>query len=177
MSWWCRQQTDSVCAPSSEILNYLSTLFEKGLQYQTMNSHCSAISACHDYVDGVKRNEMPVKKYPRDCALLTGVFDQRPSQSRYTFAWHVQIVLVYLKTNVFDNSQLSDKDLTHKLIVLIPLSSKSRASSLQHLNITFMTKNGMSYKFYFHTLRKSLRRGKAPPTVSYQAYKILHTRS
>ena len=33
--WCCQQQIDRVCAPLSEILNYLSTLFEKGLQYRT----------------------------------------------------------------------------------------------------------------------------------------------
>ena len=50
------------------------------------------------------------------------------------------------------------------------LSSASRASLLQHLNIKFMTRNGMSYKFYFQKLHKSWRRGKVPPTISFQAY-------
>ena len=73
VSWCCRQQIDPVCAPLIGILNYLSALFEKGLQYRTINSHRSAISAYHDYVDG-----KPVEKHPRVCALLTGVFNQRP---------------------------------------------------------------------------------------------------
>ena len=33
--WCCQQQIDRVCAPLSKILNYLSTLFEKGPQYRT----------------------------------------------------------------------------------------------------------------------------------------------
>ena len=86
-------------------MNYLSTLFEKGLQYEAINSRRSAISAYHNYVDG-----KPVGKHPRVCALLTGVFNQRPPQSRYTFVWDVETVLVYLKTNMSDNSQLSDQD-------------------------------------------------------------------
>ena len=86
-------------------MNYLSTLFEKCLQYEAINSHRSAISAYHNYVDG-----KPVGKHPRVCALLTGVFNQRPPQSRYTFVWDVETVLVYLKTNMSDNSQLSDQD-------------------------------------------------------------------
>ena len=69
-----------------------------------------------------------------------------------------------------DNLQFSDKDLTHKLTVLMALSSASRASSLQQLNIKFMARNEMSCKFYFHKLHKSWRRGKVPPTISYQAY-------
>ena len=73
---WC----DPVCAPLSGILNYLPTLFENGLQYRTINSHRSAISGYHNYIDG-----KPVGKHPRVCALLAGVFNQRPPQSRYTF--------------------------------------------------------------------------------------------
>ena len=158
-------QIDPVSAPLSGILNYLSTLFEKGLQYRTINSHRSAISAYHDHVDG-----KPVGKHLRVCPLLTGVFNQRPPQPRYTFVWDVEIVLVYLKTNMSDNSQKSDQDLTHELTDLMALSSASKASSLQHLNIKFMTRNDTSYKFHFHKLHKSWRRGKAPPTISYQAY-------
>ena len=140
-------------------MNYLSTLFEKGLQYRTINSHCSANSAYHNYVDGKL-----VGKHLWVCTLLTGVFNQRPPQPHYIFAWDVEIVLVYLKTNMSDNSQLSDKDLTHKLTVLMALSSASRDSSLQHLNIKCMTRDNMPYKFYFHKLHKS------SPTISYQAY-------
>ena len=50
-NWYCRQQTDLPCVPLNEILNYLLTLFEKSLQYRTINSHCSAISAYHNYVN------------------------------------------------------------------------------------------------------------------------------
>ena len=64
---------------------------------------------------------------------MTGGFNQRPQQHRYAFIWGVEIVLIYLKANTSDNSQLSDKDLTHKLTVLMVLSSASRVSSLQHL--------------------------------------------
>ena len=69
-----------------------------------------------------------------------------------------------------DNSQLSDKDLTHKLTVLMALLSTSRASSIQHLNIKFMARNDTPCKFYLHKLHKSWRRDKAPPTVLYEAY-------
>ena len=65
-----------------------------------------------------------------------------------------------------DNSLLCDKDLTHKLTVLIALSSESRTSSIPHLNIKFMENNDTSYKFYSHKLHKSWRNGKTPPTVS-----------
>ena len=91
VSWCCQQQIDRFCAPWSERLNYLSTLFEKDLQYRTINSHCCAIQ------------------------LTT-------THSLF------QLTMTY-------NSQLSDKDLTHKLTVFVALSSASTPSSLQHLNV------------------------------------------
>ena len=100
------------------MLNYL-LFFEKGLQYRTISSHCSAISGYQDYV-----GEKPVGKHPRICSLLTGVFNQRPPQPHYIFVWDVEIFLAYLKaTNMSDNSQLPDKDLTHKLTVSMALSN------------------------------------------------------
>ena len=57
VSWCCRQQIDPVCALLSGVLNYLSTFFEKGLQYRTINSHRSAISAYYDYeMESLLRN-------------------------------------------------------------------------------------------------------------------------
>ena len=68
------------------------------------------------------------------------------------------------------NSQLPEKDLTCKLIVLLALSSALRASSIQHLNINLMAKTESCYKFYFNKLHKSWRKGKAPPAVTHQEY-------
>ena len=65
VSWCCQQQIHPVYVPLTEILNCLSTLFEKGLQYRTINSYRSAISGYHDHVDGKL-----VGKRPRICALL-----------------------------------------------------------------------------------------------------------
>ena len=54
--------------------------------------------------------------------------------------------------------------------MLLALSSALRASSIQHLNINFMTKTKSCYKFSFNKLHKSWRKGKAPPAVTYQEY-------
>ena len=60
------------------------------------------------------------------------------------------------------NYQLSEKNLTCKLTVLLALSSALRALSIQHLNINFMAKTkSCYYKF---------RKGKAPLAVTYQEY-------
>ena len=136
-------------------MNYLLILFEEVLQYQAINLHHSTVSEYHSYVD-----EKPVGKHPRVCALLTVALNHIPPQPHYTFVWDVEIVLLYLKTS--DNSHLSDKHLTHKLTVLMACSS---VSSIQHLNIKFMTRNNATHQFFSHQMHKNWRRGKAPPTV------------
>ena len=139
-------------------MNYLLILFEEVLRYQTINLHHSTVSECHSYV-----HEKPVGNHPRVYALLTVVLNQISPQPHYKFVWDVEIVLLYLKTS--DNSHLSDKDLTHKLTVLMALSFTSSVSSIQHLDIKFTTRNNATHQCFFHQMHKSWRRVKAPPTV------------
>ena len=151
-----REKIYPLCAPLSKIVNYLSTLFDQGFQYQTVNAHRSAILVYHNFINGE----------PKTCALLTGTFSQRPPQPRYICIWGIDVVLTYIKNNMFVNCRLSEKKLTCKSAVLPALSSVLRASSIQHLNINFMPKTNSIYKFYFDKLHKSWRKGKTPPAVT-----------
>lgn len=51
------------------ILDYLSSLFDKGFQYKTINNQRPAISAYHTFIGG-----KPVRQHDRVCTLLTSVF-------------------------------------------------------------------------------------------------------
>ena len=62
------------------IIDFFSEKFDKGLQYRTLNCLRSAISAYHVHIDGKS-----VGKHPKVCALLTGIFNQRPPQPRYFY--------------------------------------------------------------------------------------------
>ena len=53
-SWSNRQKTDPFCLPLSKIVNYLSTLFDEVLQYQTVNAHWAAIKAYHNFINDRK---------------------------------------------------------------------------------------------------------------------------
>ena len=87
-SWCSRRETDSFSSNINEILDYLTDLYQQGLQYRTINNHRSAISAFHEHVLG-----KPVGEHPRVCALLTGIFNSRPPQPKYCFIWNVQTVI------------------------------------------------------------------------------------
>ena len=73
----------------------------------------SAILAFHDPIGGTK-----VGNHPRISALMTGIFNQRPPQPRYTFTWDVETVLLYLRSQP-EGQYFSDKGLTLKLVILL----------------------------------------------------------
>ena len=50
--WWVQRQVKPVRAPLPDILGFLHSLFQQGLQYRTINVYRSAISSAHVPVEG-----------------------------------------------------------------------------------------------------------------------------
>ena len=69
-----------------------------------------------------------VAKHRKVFALLAGIFNQRPSQTRFVVIWDVEIVFQYIRTHWYDNSSLNDADLSCKLTTLLVLTTSVRAS-------------------------------------------------
>ena len=91
---WCRRrQTDAVSWDITPIWDFLGELFDGGYEYRTINSHTSVISAYHQTIDGkgVGSNE-------KFCKLLSGVFNLRPPQPKYTFLWNDYCIGVNIPT-------------------------------------------------------------------------------
>ena len=74
-------------------MDNLSYLFDLGYEYRTAGFHMHATSAYHEYVDN-----KPVGQHPHVCALLKGVFNERPPQPRYILILDVQTVLDFVKS-------------------------------------------------------------------------------
>ena len=146
-------------------MNHLSFLFHAWLEYWTIGCHRSAISAYHEYTD-----REPVGHHPKVCDLLKGVFDKRPPQPRYMINCDVQIVINYIKSEWEYSEGLSEKFLTLKLVMLMALTSASRASAIHHLDIRYMVKGNEKYVFKFHRLHKSQRHWKPIPSLEYHEY-------
>ena len=113
VSWCVEQNFDPVQCNVNWILDFLAFIFESGYEYRTIWPHRSAISALHNNVEG-----RPVGDHPQVSSLITGVFNNWPSQPKYNFIWNVQLVLDYLKKELPANSNLSDKLLGLKIAVL-----------------------------------------------------------
>ena len=103
-SWCDKQQVDAFWGDIIKVLDYLVFLFKKGYEYKTIGCHRSTISAFHDYVDW-----KPVGQHPEVCALVSGIFNNRPPQPRYMFLWSVESVINYIKTKWKNNENLSEK--------------------------------------------------------------------
>ena len=74
-SWCNERQVNLLQAPVNYIIDFLSEKFDNVLQYKILNCLISAISAYHVHIDGKS-----VGKHPKVCALLAGIFNQRPPQ-------------------------------------------------------------------------------------------------
>ena len=146
------------------VLNFLAYLFKEGLEYSTINSHRSAISAYHCHVDSI-----PVGQHPQICSLLTGVFNLKPPQPKYTFIWDVQKVLTDMNS-LPENEHLSVLLLSQKLATLLALTAASRCSEICILDTRYMVQGETYYRFHFSKLFKSWRKGKPAPSIEYSSY-------
>ena len=143
----------------------MTFLFNYGNEYRTINLHRSAISAFHEYIDG-----LPAGKYPRICSLVSGVFNLRPPKPRYMFVWDLKQVLDFLKEKFGDNDQLSNKKLTLKVTILLTLTTSSRISAVHILDLNHMIKTSDHYEFKFHKSHKSWRRCESPSSLKIYAF-------
>ena len=111
----------------------------------------------------------PIGRSPLACSMLSAVFNLRPPQPRYPFIWDVEKVLCYLKS-LPAHTNLSEKELTLKLITMLALTATSRCSEISYLNINFMAKTEGKYIFSFKKLTKVCRRSNWQPTLSFHEF-------
>ena len=114
---WCDEwDKNPISGPISDVANFLADLYEDGYQYRSINAYRSAISLVHDKVDSYT-----VGQHPTVSRLMKGIFNKRPSQPKYSFAWDVQKVTAYISI-IGDNNTLSLKLLSFKLVTLLAFS-------------------------------------------------------
>ena len=130
VSWCSERSTDPISGPVSYVVNFLSDLYAQGYQYRSLNSYRSAISSVHDQVDGC-----PVGQHPLVSQVLKGVFNSRPPLPRYFGTWDVQVVLTFIE-GLGPSRDLSLRDLSLKLAMLLALTRPSRSADLCQLKVT-----------------------------------------
>ena len=99
-------------------------------------------------IDGVK-----VGDHPLVSRFMTGLFNQKPALPRFTETWNPQLVLNHLKTYP-STRNLSLKQLTQKLVMLMALLSAQRTQSLQKVTLEDMSTSPGKYIFHISSLLK-----------------------
>ncbi|KAM4696339.1 LOW QUALITY PROTEIN: uncharacterized protein WCC33_015103 [Rhinophrynus dorsalis] len=158
-SWCLERDLDPISAPSIEVVNFLSHLFDLGKAYRTINTYRSAISAGHTTVDGI-----PVGQTVIVCRLMRGIRFSRPPQSRYLSIWNVNDVLRFLE-NWPANESLSLKQLSAKLTMLLCLVSFKRVSDVRALDLHSRSFTPSGVQFQISRLTKTTIR-----TISYPSF-------
>ena len=122
---------------------------------------CSAICTARSALSGVLEikgcasfghNEL-VKRF------IKGVYELRPSFPKYSATWDVDIVLAYLE-NMTPVEKLTDKELSHKLAMLIALLSGQRCQTIHCLDTEFMTITENKCVFRINSKIKQSKKGK-----------------
>ena len=126
----------SVSPSVSEGVNFLGMLFNAGLSYSAI---CVARSALSSYLDCKEAAQFGEHKRVRQ--FIKGVFEKRPALPKYSSTWDVDTVLQCLEL-YYAHDELTLKELSYKLVILLALLSGQRFQTLHCLSCRL---NGSSF--------------------------------
>ena len=120
-----RNNIDFLNSERNSVLEFLMERFNAGASYGKLNFHRSAISLISSQRLG---GDKAITRF------LKGVFRLKPARPKYTYTWDTSIVLDYLE-KLYPVEELSLKDLTRKIAMLMALSSAHRGQTLTNIKI------------------------------------------
>ena len=126
----------------SDILIFLTEVFNEGLAYRSLNVLRSAISSTHPKINGFS-----VGQHPYVTRLLKGALNKRPPKPRYFHTWNVDVMIKYI-ISLGKNSTLSLKAISMKLVTLFALTCPEQISALASLDLRHCSvlPEGVSFK-------------------------------
>ncbi|CAH3176796.1 unnamed protein product [Porites lobata] len=160
---YCKEQKISITTPSlPQLLDFL-TLQSKKLSYSALGTTRSALSSFIN-IDGFKVGEHPIIS-----RFMSGAFNRKPTFPRYVEKWNPQIVLSHLK-GYPDTKEMSLKQLTLKLTMILALVTAQRTQTLKLLSINDMQSKDGEYVFQITSILKQTsahggRQRHLPPIV------------
>ena len=159
-----QQQSNPLQADPAQVLAFLTSLFELGLGYSSLNVARSAMASFVVLTDGTS-----VGAHPMIARFLKGVYSLRPPAPRYNYIWDVNLVFDLLREWA-PASNLDLKYLTLKLVMLVALVSAQRGQTIHKLKLDNMHITESSVIFQISDLIKQSRPGHTGLTVTLQAY-------
>lgn len=130
-SWCSERKIDSLNPSLVNVTQFLTSRYEKGLQYRTIAGYRSMLSTVLPPIDGFK-----VGQHPVILQLIKGTFNARPPQRKLLPEWDLNKVLKALQESPFEPLRKSSlKILTYKTVFLIAITCFRRCSDIQSLQI------------------------------------------
>lgn len=168
-----KRQADTICPTISMAVEFLTTLYDEGLSYSYISYINSARCALSATLDSTDSAHQTFGEHPDVKRFRKGVFQSRPPLPRYSKPWDVNLVLQYIST-IGNSQELSLKDLTLKLFMLVALTTAQRGQSLHLLDTLNMVQEETAYTFMLDSNLKQSKPGRStselPVVVKLSAY-------
>lgn len=148
------------------IIEFLTSLVQKGLSYNSINVARSALSS---FV--LLKRGSTVGTHPLISRFMKGVFNKRPPAPRYNVIWDVNVVLDFLR-KLSPANTLTLKQLTLKLVMLIALITAQRSQTIYKLKISNLQLQENKASFHITDFIKQSRPGHTGFTVILQGYPV-----
>ena len=160
-----RRSADPFNPPLHLALDYPTELLQTGIGYSAISTAKWAIASVTGTVNGRDFASHPlVKKF------MKGVFQRKPSLPRYRVTWSVGQVLSYLEQQTL--SDISLKDLTLKVTMLLCLLTGQRLQTLAAMHLDHTALNDHQCIFYINEVLKFSRPQKHIAPVTPRRYDV-----
>lgn len=147
---------DPYNASITDVLLFLTQIFDTGARYGTLNSCRSALSLL-----------LGQEKINIDCIsrYFKGIFRLRPPLPKYNLTWNIDLVLNYL-SNWYPNEDLGLEKISKKLVTILALVTAHRAQTLSKIKISNIVTSESGTIIKIPDLIKTSRLGSLQPLLS-----------
>lgn len=158
---YCREKHfNPYSASTSDVLCFLTQIFNEGAQYGTINSSRSALSLLLG--SGTVKNDSVTR-------FLKGVFKLRPTIPKYNVTWDTNIVLNYL-AEMYPNDTLNLEQISKKLVTLVALITAHRVQTLSKIKVNNIVSYESGFNIKIPDLLKTSRAGAVQPLLSLPVF-------
>ena len=151
-------------ANANIVVNYLTNLVNVGHKYSTI---CAAKQGISSIVYLPPYTQL--SDHPLISQFMKGVHNLRPPTPKLSYVWDVNVIFEHFRT-LENNSQLSDKVLTQKLVILLLLFGGQRVHTIMQFHTHKMIINSECIVFLPVGVLKHSKPGRKMDTFQYRSY-------
>ncbi|XP_068726484.1 uncharacterized protein [Montipora capricornis] len=162
---FCREREVNYCSPPiSDALEFLMGLYAQGLGYSTLNTARSALSSILRISDcqNFGSHSLVVR-------FMKGVFETRKQKPKYDDIWDASKVLNYHST-LHPVKELSLKDLTLKVLMLLLLVTGQRGQSIHLMTLSAMKRTESLCQFQILNHTKTSKPGHSSTSITISEF-------